>query len=625
MANRRFLPQLLLVTVLMTIFVCKVVNGQDQNHENGIENALEKDIGHDEEHIIENDNSTDNANKTSDVNETTTMKAQPTTVARTTAVKLDEMLPAIGSAEVEHSNSLALFFILVILGLSILLVHLLIKTKFHYLPESIAVVCLGVFLGLVSLLLKTSKIDHDFTQDEILDPNMFFLILLPPIIFESGYSLHKGNFFQNIGSICVFAVFGTIISAMIVGGGVYLLGQAGVAYELKLVESFAFGSLISAVDPVATLAIFSALDVHPLLNMLVFGESILNDAVSIVLSNTVIALNSPALSQASSLEALWYAVSSFCIMFFASAAIGIVVGLISALLLKHIDLRQTPSLEFGLILIFSYLPYVLAEGLKLSGIMAILFTGITMSHYTHYNLSPVTQITVQQTFRTLAFLAETCVFAYLGLALPSFNHQFEPALVIWTIVLILIGRAANIFPLAFLCNKFREHKITARMQFVMWFSGLRGAIAYALSLHLEFSEETRHVLVTCTLVIVLFTILLLGGSTMPLMKLIGAESGKSKKEISLSKTEEMGGTIDTEHLSELTEEEYEVNYVKPDLRGFMKLNTKYLIPFFTRRFTNQEIIDGRVQMRHLANQWYSEVRTHHSDTDDETELVSQEH
>ena len=63
-----------------------------------------------------------------------------------------------------------------------------------------------------------------------------------------------------------------------------LILQAGVAYELKLVESFAFGSLISAVDPVATLAIFSALDVHPLLNMLVFGESILNDAVSIVLS-----------------------------------------------------------------------------------------------------------------------------------------------------------------------------------------------------------------------------------------------------------------------------------------------------------------------------------------------------
>ena len=69
------------------------------------------------------------------------------------------------------------------------------------------------------------------------------------------------------------------------GAGIYCLGVVEVAYRLSLVESFAFGSLISAVDPVATLAIFSALDVDPVLNMLVFGESILNDAVSIVLTS----------------------------------------------------------------------------------------------------------------------------------------------------------------------------------------------------------------------------------------------------------------------------------------------------------------------------------------------------
>jgi len=60
-----------------------------------------------------------------------------------------------------------------------------------------------------------------------------------------------------------------------------------VAYRLTLIESFAFGSLISAVDPVATLAIFHALDVEPVLYMLVFGESVLNDAVSIVLTRWV--------------------------------------------------------------------------------------------------------------------------------------------------------------------------------------------------------------------------------------------------------------------------------------------------------------------------------------------------
>lgn len=107
---------------------------------------------------------------------------------------------------------------------------------------------------------------------------------------------------------------------------------------------------------------------------------------------------------------------------------------------------------------------------------------------------------MQQTMRTLSFIAETCVFAYLGLAIFSFDHRCEMALVVWAIILCLIGRACNIFPLAWMVNKFREHKITNKMQFVMWFSGLRGAISYALSLHLEFArEEARRVMITTTL------------------------------------------------------------------------------------------------------------------------------
>ena len=77
-----------------------------------------------------------------------------------------------------------------------------------------------------------------------------------------------------------------------------------------------------------------------------------------------------------------------------------------------------------------------------SGIMAILFCGLVMSHYTHYNLSPVTQITMQQTMRTLAFVCETSIFIYLGLGIFSFPHRFELSLVIWSLVLILIGEAS---------------------------------------------------------------------------------------------------------------------------------------------------------------------------------------
>jgi len=380
-------------------------------------------------------------------------------------------------------------------------------------------------------------------------------------------------------------------------------------------------------------AIFHALDVDPILNMLVFGESILNDAISIVLTASI-TINANA--DANTGEAMMSALKTFCMMFFASAGIGVIFALISALLLKHIDLRKHPSLEFAIMLMFTYAPYVLAEGIHLSGIMAILFCGIVMSHYTHFNLSTVTQITMQQTMRTLAFIAETCVFAYLGLAIFSFKHQVELSFVIWSIVLCLIGRACNIFPLAYLVNKFREHKINNKMQFIMWFSGLRGAISYALSLHLHLdSQEKRHVIITTTLIIVLFTTLVLGGSTMPLLKYLKpgkkrrgrgsvrssngssytrTTSRKRSKSISLSKTREWGQAIDSEHLSELTEEE-DVSFTQARDR-FGRLDRKYFIPFFTRRFNSQELNECKSQMADLTNKWYQAIRISPLDSDE---------
>jgi sodium/hydrogen exchanger 8 len=209
-------------------------------------------------------------------------------------------------------------------------------------------------------------VDPLLQKEEMFNPTTFFLILLPPIMYESGYNLHKGNFFQNIGSILIFAIFGTTISALVVGGGVYLLGLADVAYNLTFTESFAFGSLISAVDPVATLAIFHALDIDPVLNMLVFGESILNDAVSIVLSTTALEASHDAMAS-SVVARLLDGVTRFMVVFFGSAVIGMAFALFAALLFKHIDLRKNPSLEFGMMLVFIYAPYGLAEGVHLSG------------------------------------------------------------------------------------------------------------------------------------------------------------------------------------------------------------------------------------------------------------------
>lgn len=546
-------------------------------------------------------------NTEGEVNATKTTPVTTTQPPTTTEAPIEEIPEP---PEVEQHSSMTIFFILLVVALCILLIHFLLKTKFHYLPESVAVVFLGALVGLVIKALSHFALG-DWRKEEHFNPTAFFLILLPPIIFESGYSLHKGNFFANIGSIIVFAIFGTAVSAIVIGGGIYLLGKGGVAFQLDLRESFAFGSLISAVDPVATLAIFHALDVDPTLNMLVFGESILNDAVSIVMTNTILEMGAAQYADSSSFETFFSAVGNFLVMFCGSAGIGILFALISAFLLKHVDLRTTPSLELGTMLIFSYAPYGLAEGLKLSGIMAILFCGIVMSHYTHFNLSPMTQITVQQIFRTTAFMAETCVFAYLGMAIFSFKHQFRPAFVIWTIILCLLGRAVNIYPLSSLVNQFRDIRISRKTQFIMWFSGLRGAVAFALVLHLQLDDEKRHVLITSTLIIIMFTILCLGGSTLPLLKLLKADQGLEKS-LTLSKTQTEGKAVDAD---QLTDDEWRISSRKA-LKGFSRLDAKYFIPFFTRKFTRQEVRNAHEEMQRLTSQLYSEV---HSDLASEDE------
>eukprot|EP00743_Colponemidia_sp_Colp-15_P009274 GILK01010133.1.p1 GENE.GILK01010133.1~~GILK01010133.1.p1 ORF type:complete len:715 (-),score=47.94 GILK01010133.1:101-2245(-) len=411
----------------------------------------------------------------------------------------------------ERAITLGITYLLLSAVATILMVFAFLKfPKLHYLPDSVAAIILGIIIG--CFLLITRDTDSSVSGIVFFDARAFFLLLLPPIMFDAGFSLKKSSFFSNIGSIFVFAVLGTIVSALVFALLLWFLGLISVSYDLSIIDSLMFGSLIAAVDPVATLAIFQALDVDPKLHMLVFGESTLNDAVAIALFNTFTAFAPQTASTMS-----WFGpFRLFFTLFFGSILIGVACGIMSAVLFKHIPLREFPSLEYAMLLLFSYLPFVLCEGLGLSGILGILFAGMIMGHYTFFSLSHTTQVSAQQTCRTAAFVAETFVFVYLGISLPLLPHVFSWSLIFWGIVLLFVSRAANIFPLAKLCNRFRSTKISKADQIIMWFSGLRGAIAFALSLN--FPGENKQVIITTTLILVLFTVLVLGGGTLPLLK-----------------------------------------------------------------------------------------------------------
>jgi len=156
-----------------------------------------------------------------------------------------------------------------------------------------------------------------------------------------------------------------------------------------------------------------------------------------------------------------------------------------------------------------------------------------------------------------------------------------------------------------------------------WFSGLRGAICYVLSLHLELdSPDKRNVIITTSLIIVMFTILVLGGATFPVVKFLQVDDKRTYTRVTLSKTEEMGQAIESDHISELTEEEYEEKYLRNNLhlKGFAYFDAKYLVPFFTRRITKRELILNRSEMQRLTNKWYEEVRSRPSPESDDDDI-----
>ncbi len=161
------------------------------------------------------------------------------------------------------------FFLLAVMGVCVLILHLLIKYELHFIPESLAVIAVGALFGVVMLIAsKVGFISSTANGAFFAFPERAFsYLLLPPIVFEAGYSMSKADFFHNIGSILVFAVPGTTISAAVIGSGLYLVGWLGLSPSYSLVDLLAFGSLISAVDPVATLNIFRALNADHVLYM----------------------------------------------------------------------------------------------------------------------------------------------------------------------------------------------------------------------------------------------------------------------------------------------------------------------------------------------------------------------
>lgn len=217
-------------------------------------------------------------------------------------------------------------------------------------------------VGLILLITSGDSIRNLISFDY----QIFFNLLLPPIILSSGYELHQANFFRNIGTILTFAFAGTFLSAVVIGLILWLFTMIPGSLDMTFVDAISVGATLSATDPVTILAIFNTYKVDPKLYTIIFGESILNDAVAIVIFETAQKYNKDD-SASYGFISFFEGIGIFLILFFSSLLIGVAIGVGTALLLKFTYLRRNPKIESCLIFLIAYATYFFSQGLHLSG------------------------------------------------------------------------------------------------------------------------------------------------------------------------------------------------------------------------------------------------------------------
>jgi len=425
----------------------------------------------------------------------------------------------------------------------------------HWVPEAAVGVCAGWLISTSMLMFgDTGVLKHQRFNFEF-----FMTYLLPPIIFEAGYNMNIHAFLANIVPTMLFAFVGTFLSTFVVGGLVWYAGQLGLCYPLGLLASLTFGSLISATDPVTVLAVFQALGVKSDLFSMVFGESVLNDAVAIVLSETLLSFIVVPVTTAS----IQGAAVQFVVIFGGSMLIGAAYGVLSSLAYKYLKLTKHDEegqqidnkfVELGMSFIFPWSGYFTAEALSLSGIVAILSTGMVMASFTRHVMSDEAGQLSSDVYKGVATIAETFVFVYLGMALITFPIFRSTVWLLLAVALLacFAGRL-HVYLLSWFINCFRPKRkqISQGYMFVMWFAGLRGGVAFALAsmsfLRTDFPQRCGGLpegsdcpypedmndstaMLQSTMLIAVFTIIVFGGAiTKVAIQLNVTEDNSSKR------------------------------------------------------------------------------------------------
>jgi CPA1 family monovalent cation:H+ antiporter len=368
-------------------------------------------------------------------------------------------------------------------------------------PYTVALVILGVF--------ATSFIPGGRVE---FSPELVLLVLLPGLVFEASLRIDLGDLRQSFGAVALLAVPGVLISAAIVA---LILN---VATGLPPTLGFVVGSMVAATDPVAVVSTFKQLGSPRRLATLIESESLFNDGTALVVFAVALRAAVGPIAPADALVSMALTVAI-------SAIIGLAAGYVVSRLIASVD---DHLIELTLSLVAAYGTYLLADRLGQSGIIATVVAGLLIgNHGRQIGMSERTQEALDTVWEFFAYLLTALVFLLVGLAISAEQLLDVLPSIAWGVVAILVGRALVVYGV--LGGASRLAMITRRRRgvpvawlHVIFWAGLRGAVAVAMALSLPADFPERKLLQEITFGIILFTLLVQGTTVDWVIDRVGA-------------------------------------------------------------------------------------------------------
>jgi CPA1 family monovalent cation:H+ antiporter len=379
-------------------------------------------------------------------------------------------------------------------------------TRWVRIPYTLALVLVGLVISPLHFL----PVAH-------VSPELILLIFLPALLFEAAWNLKLDHLRENWLPITTLALAGVVLSVGVTGAILHF--GVGLTWSSALL----FGAMISATDPVSVLALFKKLGAPKRLTTVVEGESLFNDGTAVVIFRIILGVVMGTTAGTAGGLAL-YSVREFCLVVFGGLAVGLVIGTIASVLTSYFD---DHLLEITLTTIVAYGSFLLAEGMHVSPVIAVLAAGLIVGNYgRRRGMSPTTQLAVNSFWEYAAFVVNSLVFLLIGLEvqLPSLLGGLKE--ISWAVLGMLVGRAVSTYGLLPLTNRFTE-PLPFRWQHILFWGGLRGSLSIALVLSLPSSLPGREQLIVMIFGAVIFSLLAQGLTISPLLGWLRLAEGNS--------------------------------------------------------------------------------------------------